>query len=87
MPPAPPIESGITIYAYDSRLIPIFTISMNASLTATPSLADVSKYNISLFSLHQAWALADCTFLSDSLSTLLPISTNGNDFGSSGPAF
>ena len=60
---------------------------MNASLTATPSLAEVSKYNMSLFSLHQAWALADCTFLSDSLSTLFPISTNGNDLGSSGPAF
>ena len=87
IPPAPPIESGMTIYAYDSRLIPILTISMNASFTATPSFADVSKYSISLFSLHQAWAFADCTFLSDSLSTLFPISTKGNDFGSSGPAF
>ena len=62
-------------------------MSTNASFTLTPSLAEVSKYSISLFSLHQAYALAAATFLSLSLSTLFPINTNGKDFGSSGPAF
>mgnify|MGYP006085679219 FL=1 len=86
-PPAPPIESGIIIWLFCSLAIPFLTIPMNASETCTPSLADVSKYAMSLFSLHQALAFSALIFLSDSLSTLLPIRTNGNDFGSSGPAF
>ena len=83
-PEAPPIVSGINIQLLDSLWIPLRTISTNASLTATPSLAEVSKYGMSLFSLHQACAFSFETFRSLSLSTLLPISTNGNDLGSSG---
>ena len=86
-PPGAPIESGIIIWFDDSLFIPILTISINASLTYTPSLADVSKYCMSLFSLHQASAFYLDTFLSFSLSTLFPIRTKGKVLGSSGPAF
>jgi len=48
--------------------------------------AEVSKYGILQFSAHHLFASSACTYLSFSLSHLLPIKMKGNCSGSPGDA-
>jgi hypothetical protein len=79
-PPAPPIDAGNWKRLLElelSRLIADLAISTNALSTEIFSNAEVSKYGMSPFSLHHCLTVAACTCLLDSLSSLLPMTTNG----------